>query len=90
MDNNFITGIKIDFHKDNNMYFENSWDDDIDINILIISLLETINDICKDNGLNTEIQLLKYIQMGSVDQFRDLCTDQIKKYQSKCFEDKGE
>ena len=67
-----ITGIKIDFKEDNNNgfeKFENEWNDNIDPNILILSLLETVNDICKDNDLDTNAYLEKYIQMGSVDNY---------------------
>ena len=64
-----IEGIKIEFNKENNNYFENQWNNDIDTDLLIISLLETINDICKEKGLNTNEKLENYIKMGSVDNY---------------------
>lgn len=64
-----LEGIKIEFNKENNNYFENEWNNDIDADILIISLLETINDICKEKGLNTKEKLENYIKMGSVDNY---------------------
>ena len=66
---NMIEGIKIEFNKENNNYFENQWNNDIDTDLLIISLLETINDICKEKGLNTNEKLENYIKMGSVDNY---------------------
>ena len=73
--------------KKNNSYFENEWDDDIDYELLIIALLETINDICKCNHLNTEEQLKKYIEMGSVDNYTsdDEKKEIYEKYQSEDF-----
>lgn len=64
-----IEGIKIEFNKENNNYFENQWNNDIDTDLLIISLLETINDICKEKRLNTKEKLENYIKMGSVDNY---------------------
>jgi len=64
-----ITGIKIEYNEICHQYFENEWNNDIETEILIISLLETINDICEEHKLNTTEQLLKYIQMGSIDQY---------------------
>lgn len=64
-----ITGIKIKFKKDNHNYFENEVNNDIECNFLIISLLETINDICMANKLETEKQLQRYIELGSVDNY---------------------
>lgn len=64
-----IEGIKIEFNEENNNYFENQWNNDIDTDLLIISLLETINDICKEKGLNTNEKLENYIKMGSVDNY---------------------
>ena len=66
-----ITGIKIEFNKKDNNYFENEYSNEIDKYILIIALLETINDICKDNNLDTKEQLEKYIKMGSIDNYID-------------------
>jgi len=62
-------GIKIEFNKQDNDYFENQWNNNIDANILVIALLETINDICKENNLNTNEQLEKYMNMGSIDNY---------------------
>ena len=64
-----IEGIKIEFNKENNNYFENQWNNDIDADILIIALLETINDICIEKKLNTKEKLEKFIKMGSVDNY---------------------
>ena len=64
-----IEGIKIEFNKENNNYFENQQNNDIDTDLLIISLLETINDICKEKGLNANEKLENYIKMGSVDNY---------------------
>ena len=66
---NMIEGIKIEFNEENNNYFENQWNNDIDTDLLIISLLETINDICKEKRLNTKEKLENYIKMGSVDNY---------------------
>lgn len=66
---NMIEGIKIEFNKENNNYFENQWNNDIDADILIIALLETINDICIEKKLNTKEKLEKFIKMGSVDNY---------------------
>lgn len=62
-------GIEIEFNKQDNDYFENQWNNNIDANILVIALLETINDICKENNLNTNEQLEKYMNMGSIDNY---------------------
>lgn len=64
-----IMRIKIEFRKDCNNYFENEVNNDIDCNLLIIALLETINDICKANKLETEQQLQRYIELGTVDNY---------------------
>ena len=69
MNKEMITGVKVEFNKENNCYFENEYSNEIDPDILVISLLETINDICKQNKLNTTDQLKKYIKMGSVDNY---------------------
>lgn len=69
MKNSMIEGIKISFNKYDNNYFEDEYDNDIDCNILIISLLETINDICRDNNLNVNEELQKYIELGSIDNY---------------------
>ena len=66
---NMIEGIKIEFNEENNNYFENQRNNDIDADLLIIALLETINDICKEKGLNTNEKLENYIKMGSVDNY---------------------
>lgn len=62
-------GIEIEFNKQDNDYFENQWNNNIDANILVIALLETINDVCKENNLNTNEQLEKYMNMGSIDNY---------------------
>lgn len=86
MNKEMVTGVKIEFNKENNCYFENAYTNEIDPNILIISLLETINDICKRNGLNTVCQLKTYIKMGSVDNYiGDYEKDLMKKL--KTYED---
>lgn len=64
-----IVGVEIKFNKENNNYFENDYEEAINPYILIISLLETINDICKDNNLDIKEQLEKYIKMGSIDNY---------------------
>lgn len=69
MKKEMILGVEIKFNKENNNYFENEYEKEINPYILIIALLETINDICKDNNLNMEKQLKKYIDMGSVDNY---------------------
>lgn len=69
MKKEMVDGIKIQFNKENNNYFETEYNNDIDVNILIISLLETINDICEDYNLNTNEQLKTYIKMGSIDNY---------------------
>ena len=67
-----IPGIKIEFDENEHNYFENEWNNDIEPNILIISLLETINDICIENKLNTNTQLKKYMELGSIDNYNSL------------------
>ena len=69
MKREMVTGIKINFDKNEFNYFENEYSNEIDCNILIISLLETINDICIDNNLDIKEKLNKYIQLGSVDNY---------------------
>ena len=69
MNKEMIDGIKIQFNKENNNYFESEYNNDIDVYILIISLLETINDICGEYNLDTKEQLKKYIEMGSIDDY---------------------
>lgn len=64
-----ITGVKIQFKEEDNNYFENEWNNDINYNLLITALLETVNDICIENNLETDIQLKKYIAMGSIDNY---------------------
>lgn len=87
----FITGIKIDFSKEDNNYFEDEYDADINPNILIISLLETINDICKDNNFNSSDILKQYIEMGSIDLFNPQEEKtKIKKLQSNYFSNRDQ
>lgn len=64
-----ITGIKIEFNENEHNYFENERNNTIEPEILIIALLETINDICKEHKLDTKQQLKKYIHMGSTDNY---------------------
>lgn len=64
-----ITGINIKFSKKDTSFFETSFNTAVNTDKLIIALLETVNDICKDAGLNTNEQLKKYIQLGSVDNY---------------------
>ena len=64
-----ITGIKIEFNENEHNYFENEWNNEIETELLIISLLETINDICVEHKLDTNTQLKRYIYMGSVDNY---------------------
>lgn len=88
-----IEGIKIEFSKTDNNYFESTYDDDINVDILIISLLETINDICNANGLDCNEQLLNYLSMGSIDNYTNqeekdaifsaLESKDMKKYKGK-------
>lgn len=78
-----IEGIKIEFNENEHNYFENEWNNDIETEILIISLLETINDICEQYNLNTKEQLMKYINMGSVDNYiTPEEKEKIKKYKT--------
>lgn len=67
--NGMIEGIKIEFKEDKQEYFETEWNNDIDTELLIIALLETINDICKHYNLDTNQKLKRYISMGSVDNY---------------------
>jgi len=60
-------GIKIDFKKTDNQYFEDEWNNDIDCKLLILALLETINDICQEHNLDMTNLLAKYVVMGSMD-----------------------
>ena len=84
-----IKGITIEFNKENNSYFENCYKSTIDPNILIISLLETINDICIDYKLDTKKQLNEYIEFGSVDNYISNFEKQnIKTMQTKFFKQK--
>lgn len=64
-----IKGINITFNKENNNYFENDFNENIDKYLLIIALLETINDICEYYDLDINEQLKKYIEMGSIDNY---------------------
>ena len=80
MSKEMIKGITIQFNKENNNYFENEYNDDINVDILIISLLETLNDICKEHNLNINEQLKQYIKMGSIDNYiNDYEKDLMKK-----------
>lgn len=67
-----LTGIKIEFNENEHNYFENEWNNDIETELLIISLLETINDICEENNLNTSELLKKYMELGSIDNYNSL------------------
>lgn len=78
-----LTGIKIQFNENEHNYFENEWNNDIETDLLIISLLETINDICEENNLNTNEQLKKYIELGSIDNYISLEEkEKMKKYKT--------
>lgn len=78
-----ITGIKIEFKEDEHNYFENERNNDIEPEMLIISLLETINDICEEHNLNTEKQLVRYIKYGSVDMYNSPEEkEKLKKYKT--------
>lgn len=86
-----IAGVKIEFDKENIYHFENTYSIEIDPDILVISLLETINDICKRNNLNTVDKLKKYIKMGSVDNYiGDYEKDFMEKLKTYEEETKGE
>lgn len=61
------TGIKIEFDENDNCHFLNEYDNDIDYNLLIISLFETINDICIQHELDLKEQFDTYLELGSVD-----------------------
>ena len=74
-----IKGINITFNKENNNYFENDFNENIDKYLLIIALLETINDICEYYDLDTNEQLKKYIEMGSIDNYTSSQEKQIMK-----------
>ena len=62
-------GIIIKFGEEDNCYFQNEFNRDIDYHILIIALLETLNDICKEYDLNFKKQIEKYLELGSVDDY---------------------
>ena len=78
-----ITGIKIEFNEDEHNYFENEWNNEIETDILIISLLETINDICIEHKLDTNTQIKKYMELGSIDNYNSLEEkEKMKKYKT--------
>lgn len=77
MSREMVKGINITFNKENNNYFENDFNENIDKHLLIISLLETINDVCKYYDLDTNEQLKKYIRMGSIDDYVSDCEKQL-------------
>lgn len=78
-----LTGIKIQFNENEHNYFENEWNNDIETDILIISLLETINDICIEHKLDTNTQLKKYMVLGSIDNYNSLEEkEKMKKYKT--------
>lgn len=79
MKKEMIKGINITFNKENNNYFENEFNENIDKHLLIIALLETINDVCKYYDLNTNEQLKKYIEMGSIDNYTSSQEKQLMK-----------
>ncbi len=62
-------GIIIKFDKKDNCHFQNEFDNDINYNILIIALLETLNDICKEYNLDLKKQIKNYLELGSVDAY---------------------
>ena len=66
-----IQGIKIEFKEEDNRYFENEWNNNIEYDLLILSLLETVNDICIEYNLNTNEQLQKYMTLGSIDNYNN-------------------
>ena len=66
-------GIIIKFDKENERKFYNEWNEKIDYNLLIISLLETLNDICKHYNLDIKQQMANYLELGSCD---DYCGDE--------------
>lgn len=74
-----IKGINITFNKENNNYFENEFNENIDKYLLIIALLETINDVCEYYDLDINEQLKKYIEMGSIDNYTSSQEKQIMK-----------
>lgn len=69
MNKKMIKGVNITFNEENNNYFENDFNENIDKYLLIIALLETINDICEYYDLDINEQLKKYIEMGSIDNY---------------------
>lgn len=80
MNKEMTKGIEIKFNKQDNNYFENEWNNNIDTNILLISLLETINDICEEHDIDTTEILARYIRMGSIDKW---ATDYEKELMEK-------
>ncbi len=62
-------GIVIKFDKKDKNHFFNEIDNSIDCNLLIISLLETLNDICKEHHLDFKEQIKKYLELGSYDDY---------------------
>lgn len=79
MSKEMIKGINITFNKENNNYFENDFNENIDKHLLIIALLETINDVCEYYDLDTNEQLKKYIKMGSIDNYTSSQEKQLMK-----------
>lgn len=63
----YFTGVKIKYNKKDNHKFINIFSDEVDINIMLISLLEMVNDICKQYNVNTNDILKAYMKYGSVD-----------------------
>ena len=64
-------GIIIKFDKENARKFYDDWNKKIDCNLLVISLLETLNDICKYYNLDLKQQIDTYLELGSCDDYMD-------------------
>ncbi len=69
MKREMVSGIRINFDKNEFNYFEDEYSNEIDCDLLIISLLETINDICIDNNLDMKEKLNSYMKLGSIDNY---------------------
>ncbi len=60
-------GIIIKFDKKDKNHFCNEINNSIDCNLLVIALLETLNDVCKEHNLNFKQQINTYLKLGSCD-----------------------
>lgn len=74
-------GIIIKFDKENERKFYDDWNKEIDCNLLVISLLETLNDICKYYNLDIKQQMEEYLELGSCDDYMNV--DDVEKLVQK-------